>query len=141
MPERAGIPGFLRGRRYVAIEGTPEFFNLYETTSAAVLTGADYLGRLNAPTPWTAATVKHFRDVARSLCTVACSYGEGDGGLVATYRYDVAEAAAAAHRERSRMRLRASERAGDRRRPPADRRSGRQRPRNGGEARAEGGHI
>ena len=26
MPERAGIPGFLRGRRYVALEGTPEFY-------------------------------------------------------------------------------------------------------------------
>src|SRR5262245_17255135 len=33
MPERAAIPGFLRGRRYVAIAGTPEYFNLYETTS------------------------------------------------------------------------------------------------------------
>lgn len=105
MPERANIPGFLRGRRYVAIEGAPEYFNLYETTSPAVLTGEDYLARLNAPTPWTAATVKHFKDVSRSLCTVACSDGDGDGGLIATYRYDVVEAAAAAHRERLCARL------------------------------------
>jgi hypothetical protein len=100
MPERAGIPGFLRGRRYVAVEGAPEYFNLYETTSPAVLTGADYLARLNAPTPWTAATVKHFTNVSRSLCEVACSHGQGDGGLIATYRYDVADATAALHRER-----------------------------------------
>ena len=33
MPERTGIAGFLRGRRYVAIAGQPEFFNLYETDS------------------------------------------------------------------------------------------------------------
>jgi hypothetical protein len=105
MPERANVPGFLRGRRYVAVEGAPEYFNLYETTSPGVLTGADYLARLNAPTPWTAATVKHFRDVSRSLCTVASSHGEGDGGLVATYRYDVADACATLHRERLRARL------------------------------------
>ena len=105
MPERAAIPGFLRGRRYVAIEGSPEFFNLYETTSPAVLTGAAYLARLNAPTPWTAAAVKHFRNVSRSICTVECSEGAGDGGLVVTYRYDVADATAAQHRERACSRL------------------------------------
>lgn len=106
MPERAAIPGFLRGRRYAAIEGSPEYFNLYEAASPAVLTGAAYLARLNAPTPWTAATVKHFRNVSRSLCTVACSEGTGDGGLIATYRYDVADAAATQHRERLCARLR-----------------------------------
>lgn len=105
MPERANVPGFLRGRRYGAVQGAPEYFNLYETASPAVLTGPDYLARLNAPTPWTAATVKHFRNVSRSLCAVACSHGEGDGGLVATYRYDVADAAATSHRARVCARL------------------------------------
>jgi hypothetical protein len=105
MPERAAIPGFLRGRRYVALDGRPEFFNLYETSTPAVLTGADYLARLDAPTPWTAATVKHFRDVARSLCEVAASSGAGQGGLIATWRYDVDDASAASHRERMARRL------------------------------------
>ncbi|HVF65863.1 MAG TPA: hypothetical protein VNE58_17905 [Casimicrobiaceae bacterium] len=94
MPERAAIPGFVRGRRYVAIEGTPQYFNLYETTSTSVLTGSDYLARLNAPTSWTVATVKHFRHVARALCRVAMSKGSGDGGLVATFRYDIEDDAA-----------------------------------------------
>lgn len=98
MPERVAIPGFLRGRRYVALEGSPEYFNLYETESPATVTGADYLARLNNPTPWTVATVKHFRGVARSLCAVAASFGEGQGGLLATFRYDVDAAHAAAHR-------------------------------------------
>jgi hypothetical protein len=100
MPERAAIPGFVRGRRYVALEGAPEYFNLYETTDPAVLTGPDYLARLNAPTEWTTATVKHFRNVSRSLCEVANSYGEGQGGLIATYRYDVDDAGAGRHRDR-----------------------------------------
>lgn len=100
MPERVGIPGFLRGRRYVGVQGTPEFFNLYETVSRHTVTGADYLGRLNAPTPWTVATIKHFRNVARSLCEVVASFGDGQGGLVATLRYDVDAASAADHRKR-----------------------------------------
>ncbi len=53
MPERVGIPGFRRGRRYSAKYGSPEFFTLYEADSAEVLVGQDYLNRLNNPTPWT----------------------------------------------------------------------------------------
>ncbi|HKE39713.1 MAG TPA: hypothetical protein VKG21_07740 [Casimicrobiaceae bacterium] len=100
MPERAGIPGFLRGRRYVAIDGEPEYFNLYETDSLFAVTGPDYLARLNNPTPWTVATVRHFRGVARSLCHVAASFGEGQGGLMATFRYGVADALAESHRRK-----------------------------------------
>jgi hypothetical protein len=101
MPERVGIDGFLRGRRYIAVDGNhPEYFNLYETESPATLTGSGYLERLNHPTPWTIATVKHFRAVARSLCAVAASHGEGQGGLMATLRYAVDDALAAAHRHR-----------------------------------------
>jgi hypothetical protein len=97
MPERVDIPGFLRGRRYVALKGAPEYFNLYEVDSPQTLMGREYLARLNAPTPWTVATVKHFRNVARSLCEVAATFGEGQGGLIATFRYDVDDARAEAH--------------------------------------------
>ena len=89
MPERVGVPGFLRGRRYVALRADLEFFNLYEAKSPAVLAGPDYQARLNAPTPWTQSTVKEFRRVTRSICTVAATFGRGQGGLMATWRYDV----------------------------------------------------
>src|SRR5215470_12161060 len=101
MPERTGIPGFLRGRRYVAADGgSPEFFNLYETVSPRTASGAEYQKRLDNPSPWTQATVPHFRNVSRSLCAVAASFGEGQGGLVATLRYSVEDAMADQHRER-----------------------------------------
>jgi hypothetical protein len=99
MPERAGIPGFLRGRRYVALDGAPEFFNLYETASRETVTGPEYLARLNAPTAWTAATVRHFRNVARSLCEVAATFGDGQGGLMATFRYAADGGAVARRRD------------------------------------------
>ena len=78
MPERVGIPGFRRGRRYIAKYGHPEFFTLYEADSAEVLVGQDYLNRLNNPTPWTARVPPtFFRDTSRGICRVKLSLGVG----------------------------------------------------------------
>jgi len=98
MPERVGIPGFLRGRRYVAIDAELEFFNLYEAQSVEVLKGQDYTARVNAPTPWTLSAVRHFRSVARAICRVSHTSGPAQGGLIATLRYDVPDNIASAHK-------------------------------------------
>lgn len=92
MPERVGIPGFRRGRRYVALSGGPEFFNLYEADSAETLGGQDYLNRLNVPTPWTQRVVPSFRNLARSICRVAFTGGPGSGGVMLTLRFDITDA-------------------------------------------------
>jgi hypothetical protein len=97
MPERVAIPGFLRGRRYIALDADLGFFNLYETVDAGVVAGPEYRARLNSPTPWTIAAVKHFRNVARSLCRVADNRGTADGGLAGTLRYDVKPGTEDAH--------------------------------------------
>lgn len=94
MPERVAIPGFRRGRRYLASAGAPEYFNLYEADTPEVLAGADYLARLNHPTPWTQRAVASFRNVARGICRVLYSAGVGQGGTMLTLRFDVTEAAA-----------------------------------------------
>ncbi len=87
MPERLGIPGFRRGRRYLRVDGAgQDYFNLYEVDCFEVLVGQDYLNRLNAPTSWTKTAVQHFRKVTRGLCRVAASHGIGQGGVIATLR-------------------------------------------------------
>jgi hypothetical protein len=93
MPERVGIPGFRRGRRYVAADAdtAPEFFTLYEADTMQVLQGNDYTNRLNDPTPGTKATTAHFRDTARALSRVLVSHGPGIGGLLLTIRFDCDE--------------------------------------------------
>jgi hypothetical protein len=93
MPERVGIPGFRRGRRYRALDKCthPEFFTLYEVDSFEVLQGQDYANRLNAPTPWTKRATGHFRDTSRGLARVLASSGPGSGGVLATVRFGVAE--------------------------------------------------
>lgn len=88
IPERVGIPGFLRGRRYIALSGTPEYFTLYEVDNKSVLTGPDYLARLNSPTEWTTRSVQHFRNTSRSLCDVELTLGAGSGGFIGTIRFD-----------------------------------------------------
>lgn len=90
MPERVGIPGFRRGRRYIAADTdtAPEFFTLYEADTMQVLQGSDYANRLNNPTPGTRATTAQFRDTSRALSRVIVSHGPGMGGVLLTVRFD-----------------------------------------------------
>jgi hypothetical protein len=87
MPERVGIPGFLRGRRWRAMSGAAEYFTLYEAESTAVLAGPYYLERLNNPTPATRHVIpSYFGNMVRGVCHVRFSAGVGIGGAVATLR-------------------------------------------------------
>jgi len=95
IPERVGLPGFERGRRYVAIEGQPKYFNFYETKTAADLTSAAYQARLNDPTPWTKSVVAHFTDTSRTICDVAWSTGVGEGAVIAAIQLETSIAAEA----------------------------------------------
>ena len=93
IPERVGIPGFVRGRRYRAADGATrsEFFTLYETSSFQVIQGSDYLSRLNQPTEWTRKATAHFQTTTRSLTRVVASHGVGSGGALLTLRFDIAD--------------------------------------------------
>jgi hypothetical protein len=93
IPERVGLPGFLRGRRYVAVDGHPKYFNFYETDTAADLSSPAYQARLNAPTDWTRQVVAHFTDTSRTVCDVAWSQGIGEGGWIEAIVLETAVAA------------------------------------------------
>lgn len=86
VPERVSVPGFLRGRRYLAVSGSPRYFILYETETVEVLAGPAYLARVNDPTPWTRRVLPLFRNTTRTACRVTLSLGQGIGGALATVR-------------------------------------------------------
>ena len=86
IPERVAVPGFLRGRRYVAERGSPKYFNFYEVETPETLVSPDYVARLNTPSDWTRRVVRHFRDTSRTICGVVESHGLGDGAFAATLR-------------------------------------------------------
>jgi hypothetical protein len=89
MPERVGIPGFRRGRRYLAVSGAPEFFVLYEADSPEVLGGLDYQNRLKTPTAWTKRVLPSMRNMTRSICRVTFTSGVGSGGVMLTSHFDI----------------------------------------------------
>jgi hypothetical protein len=89
--ERVGIKGFLACRIFRAI-GTAanRYFILYELENENVVGGPDYLGRLNAPTPWSQRIMPRLGNFARGGGRIAASAGIGQGGIVAPLRLDSA---------------------------------------------------
>lgn len=79
LPERLSIPGFLRGTRWVALQGSPRYLVLHEVRDLGTLTSGPYLERLNHPTPWTAKMMPRYRGMTRGLCSVQASHGYGMG--------------------------------------------------------------
>lgn len=89
IPERVGVPGFLRGRRYRSLEHSLDYLDLYEVEDSETLRSAPYLARLNDPTPWTRRMVPHFLNTLRVGYRVAASSGRGQGGVLLTARLAV----------------------------------------------------
>lgn len=85
-PERMGIPGFLRGSRWAAAGGGEGFFVMYELDAYETLTSPHYLARLNSPTPWSTKMMPHHRNMVRSQCRVAESWGGGIATAMMTVR-------------------------------------------------------
>ncbi len=107
MPERAGIRGFLRGRRYHDRQRPGELFTLYETLDTNVLTSQAYLDRLNAPTPWTVETIRTFTNLSRALAEVVFTRSTGDGAVVRVFKFNVADGDAVSLGDRLIQRLQA----------------------------------
>ena len=87
-PERLGVPGFLRGRRYRTVREAPTFFTLYETENADVLRSAAYMTCLNNPTDWTRRVLPNMRNVVRNAYRLIHTVGIGMGQAVITLRLD-----------------------------------------------------
>lgn len=91
MPERLSIPGFRTGKRLHAPDaGRYVFGTIYAGDNVEVFRSAAYLARLNNPTPWTAAVAPSFRNFLRVACERIATAGHGDGGSIATIRFDFA---------------------------------------------------
>ncbi|MGH6860582.1 MAG: hypothetical protein ACRECY_10015 [Phyllobacterium sp.] len=91
MPERLSIPGFTTGKRLHAPDASRHAFGtIYAGDSLETFRSTDYLARLNAPTPWTAAIAPSFQNFLRVACETIATAGNGDGGSMATIRFDLA---------------------------------------------------
>lgn len=85
-PERLGVPGFLNGQRFEALDDAtrPSRLAFYEVTSLSVLASGEYRRRLEHPTPRTTRVISGFRHSIRGACTVLADRGAGHGAYCAT---------------------------------------------------------
>ncbi len=95
LPERVGVPGFLRGRRYVRLSGPgQEHLTLYDARDAAVFSSAEYLARLEDPTPLTRTVMARFRRPHRAVLRVLFSQGAATGRELAVLHLPAARVSA-----------------------------------------------
>jgi hypothetical protein len=65
-PERMACPGFLSGRRFVAVEGEPKYLAIYDLASPDVLASEDYK-KIVGPSEWTRSLLPHFVKQIRNV--------------------------------------------------------------------------
>ena len=88
MVGRVAIPGFKRGRRYLAAAASRDFLVCYEVENIDVLTSQAYLDKANAPSALTQRTTPVVRNSTRGLARVRQTLGIGTGGFALTLRFD-----------------------------------------------------
>jgi hypothetical protein len=89
MPERLSIPGFTTGKRLHTPDASRHVYGtIYAAENVEVFRSPAYLERLNNPTPWTSAVAPSFQNFLRVACDRVAHAGTGDGGSMATIRFD-----------------------------------------------------
>lgn len=88
MVGRVSLPGFRRGRRYIAARASRDFLVCYEVEDLDVLTSKAYLDKANAPSDLTQRTTPYVRNSTRGLAKVRATFGVGTGGFAVTLRFD-----------------------------------------------------
>ena len=85
--ERVNLPGFHRGRRYVAVRGSPKYLATYECDSVDDLAAPGYLHMLANPTRWTQSVTARFTRFERLASRVQVDLMNGVGGAVVAVRF------------------------------------------------------
>ena len=89
IPERVpGLPGFLRARRFEALNGGPKHIALYDLASAAALQSAQYRKLLDNLDPETRHFVPKFGNASKTILSVFARTGYGEGAVLAAMAFD-----------------------------------------------------
>jgi len=96
MPERIDIGGYLRARRYGAIDGTPAYLTLFEARTPSALASDGYLRLVRRISEQSQRIRAGFSNVVRNTFAVRQSRGRGIGSVVASLRLEPGDASRAA---------------------------------------------
>jgi hypothetical protein len=105
LAERVAIDGFLEARRYVAVNGAPEYLGLYSTATFDVLDSDAYRTALANQTAWSLANIGRFKNMLRSVARITVSRGQGRGAALGLVRIRPPEGDAEGLREALRALL------------------------------------
>ena len=84
MPDRVmRIPGFTRGRRYVAVSGGPRYLAHYEMKDREVLVNEAYVEMRRNPDPTSRQFIPKFQNTRRSSASARLEFGDGTGEFLA----------------------------------------------------------
>jgi hypothetical protein len=86
MPERIDIGGYLRARRFEAVEGGPVYLTLFEAQTPAALASEGYLRLVGRISEQSRRIRSGFSNVVRNTFAVRQSRGRGVGTIVASLR-------------------------------------------------------
>ena len=79
-PDRLAMPGWLRGRRYLSLEGEHKYVALYELEDLDALTSPTYKASQANSTPWTRQVVDNLKGFTRTEYELVQSLGESPQG-------------------------------------------------------------
>ncbi len=89
LPERLGVPGFVRGRRYQSLNKDLDFFTWYEVDTPETLRSSEYKKCLANPTPWTRKIMSGvFLNASRTVCRREIVAGETFGSAAVTFSFE-----------------------------------------------------
>lgn len=89
IPERVpALPGFLRARRFEAVEGGPRFVALYDLASADALRTPQYRSLIENLDPETRHFVPQFENVSKTILSVQARAEYGEGAALAAFGFD-----------------------------------------------------
>jgi hypothetical protein len=89
-----GVPGFRRGRRFVARGPGPKYLALYEAEDIAVYSSDAYLALVRTPDARSRHFMMTFRNTIRTVARVTARVGEGEGASAAILQLAPADGAA-----------------------------------------------
>lgn len=84
--ERIGIPGFVCGIRYIALDESRRYLGLYRTQSLDAFRSAAYRAAFSQQTAWSVTNLGRMQDCMRRVCTVVAETGVGSGAVLAVLR-------------------------------------------------------
>lgn len=79
-PDRLAMPGWLRGRRYVSLEGEHKYVALYDLEDLGALSSPKYKQSMANSTPWTRQVVDNLLGFTRTEYELLQALGESPQG-------------------------------------------------------------